>query len=355
MRLLPTILFVLFARCLAAQLRLPVNDCMNNLHYPTFSHYPAEILKGKIRHIAYYDLEIPMDSIKLGFNFRFPPGDIFGMGAWFDEHGNMTRETMVDDGEEEIFREYSYDSQQRLVLVKRLDRWSGAAEDSIIYDDEKNSITRYQDMCFRGDTTFIRYRFDKTGNLISLAKKFPIGINGMNYETTYEYDSKKRVIREVTKHFPYVRKTNAAAGGTKVNSQDTLIHDYFENGDVETERIYKQTKGKRELKKENIFYVTKRTKVTGEYYSAGTRAGADSVVTTDTGTISYSLKYNEQFIREITQFDERGRKTAIFYTEPDDKEVFQYELDKMGNWIVLRRFVNGKLYTTRRRIIEYFE
>ncbi len=128
-------------------------------------------------------------------------------------------------------------------------------------------------------------------------------------------------------------KGNAAGKDTIPNSKRILIREYFEKDDAQIERIYKERKGKRQIEIENINYVKKGTKITRNYSDVGTTR-TDSVMTTDTGTIHYSFGYNEQIAYKKTHFNQRERVTAIFFTErPNDNETFQYELDKMGNWI----------------------
>lgn len=343
---------------LEAQIKLPVEPEWKSNIFNTSPICPLEILKGKIRYIANLDIYVRTDST--GKKVVQDSG-YYGRGCWYDEHNNILTETQFIKGKERIYSRNTYDDKLRLIRTDNVK--FGETEDSIIYNDVENTITRYQNKG-RREPKLVVYYFDKSGSLIKMAKQYPWEAN-INFEYIYEYDNQKRLTREIYKNVGGIRMRNTFGKDTTAHlvRSDTMIYEYIDKENMEIVRKYRQMNGLKLLKEESIVYFKDQTKVFRKYAGPDDTvtdsifvSDTDSLVVSDTGSVIYRLEGYEGKISSITHFDKNNRIDTFFYPEwPLDKTIYKYKLDNKGNWIEQQVFEDGQLFHVRKRIIEYFE
>ena len=319
-----------------AQIKLPVKPEWVSVSWGTCSICPLENLQGKIRYIANLS-HVRTDST--GKQVVQDSG-YYGSGYWYDEHNNILIKTLFIQGEEKIYLLNSYDDKLR--LIRSVDVKFGKTEDSIIYNEAENTITRYQNK--DRQPNLVIYFFDKTGNLVKLVEQYP-WYGGITYEYIYEYDNKKRLTREIHRRNTFGNNTTAYPV-----RNDTITYEYFDKEDIKILKKYEQINGQKSIKEESIVYVKEQTKVLRKYDDPDD-VDTDSLVVSDTGSVLYWLDGYEKVVEGITYFDKCNRILAF----PLDRIIYQYKLDSKGNWVEKRAFEKGELVYVWKRIIEYFE
>ncbi len=335
---------------LAAQIRLPAERDATAGASCSSPLCPSEKLLGKIRYIAWFGHNVKTDS---NGKKIVDKQALSGSGYWYDEFGNILRHTLFWKGEEKDYLLNSYDDKLR--LIKSVDVKFGHIPDSVIYDDVKNTIIRYQDKGRKYPGVII-YSFDKTGNLINLTKQYW----GITYEDIYEYDSKKRLARDIYNIIEkrWMKDTLDNDTTAHLVRSDTITYEYIDKENMEIVRKYIQMNGQKLLKEESMVYFKDQTKVFREYggpYDTDTDSvyvsETDSLVVSDSGSVLYNIDP-----MYIAHFDKQNRITSQYFEEYlPDKTTFQYKLDTMGNWIEQQFFEDGELSYVRKRIIKYFE
>ena len=200
------------------------------------------------------------------------------------------------------------------------------------------NITEEIDLIFKGIDSKYKYLYNEDGNLISETEYED---DTLMMKTIYKYDEYGNIMEEISYNSDgNLTSKHKYQFDEYGNITEEMIYDYDGTLDILIKYYYDEG---------NISY---QTSTTFNFYVPDT----DTVIN---GVKEKRWKIQPKEHKLKYQYDENGNKTESANYNADGeiewKNKYQYEYDKLNNWIVKTTYVDDKLENIVERKIEYYD
>lgn len=283
----------------------------------------------------------------------------------FNEKGQLISTTLYRSGiGSNHTKSYEYDDYGNLVQ----ELWGSKSDSYIIrnkyYKFFRDSLYRLSsEITYEKDPSRFemkQYFYDDKYNLI---EEREINSFGPDTKTCYSYDNLNRQTKEEFYRILYKVKNFSNESTPVFDSLDIIertTYKYYETGHLkEKAKGYVEGFEKRDREKTVYTYDNKNRKSTISYYWGDSLHSRKKYEYNESGLlkrISY-FRASDTVLRNYIDYFYQNNEISKVYLKEIDKETtfeFRYKTDSHNNWIEQEKLVNGELFYTRKRIIEYW-